>query len=237
MMLLSRVPMGRLDDPIPSLAAARWAFPLTGLVIGAIGWAVLHLSLLVGLAALPAAGTALLALALVTGGLHHDGLADLADGLGGGRNRDHCLEIMKDSRIGSFGALALILALLLAATSLAAVGEKMPLAAFLLVAVASRLMMLGALIAMPPARDTGLGHDAAAPLGAAWLPGAVATGILAIVAGPASIAVLVSVAVAGGAVAAIAHRRLGGQTGDVLGAIQVICESVGWLALSVLLTA
>jgi len=235
MMLLSRVPMGHLSDPVPSLAAACWAFPLTGLVIGAMGWAVLQLALLVGLTALPAAGLALVTLVLVTGGLHHDGLADLADGLGGGCDRDQRLDIMKDSRIGSFGALALLLCVLLAVASLGAAAETLTLAGFLLVAVTSRLAMLGVLMILPPAQGTGLGHDAAKRSGAAWVPGVLVVSLLALVVGPLSGGVLLAVAVAAGAVALIAYRRIGGQTGDVLGAVQVISECAGWLAVSVVL--
>ena len=108
LMLLTRLPVGRLKDPVPSLAEARWAYPLVGLVIGAIAWVAHHGALMLGLGPLPAALVALGAMVLVTGALHHDGLADFADGLGGGRDPDHRLEIMRDSRIGSYGALALI---------------------------------------------------------------------------------------------------------------------------------
>lgn len=76
--------MGRLGDPIPAIAAALWALPLTGVVIGAIEWAALHVSLAVGVAAHAAAGPAPRALALVAGGRHHDARADPAAGLKAG---------------------------------------------------------------------------------------------------------------------------------------------------------
>lgn len=235
LMLLSRLPAGRLKEPVPSLAEARWAYPLVGLVIGIMGWATLQLALIVGLGPLPSAALALLTLALVTGGLHHDGLADFADGIGGGRDRSHCLGIMQDSRIGSYGALALIFAVVIGAVALAEIAEKLPLSPLLLVSVSSRLIMLAVLIALPPARSGGLGHSAAARTGMTWLPGAIVTALLAVAVGPLSVALLVLVALAGCTVAVIARRHLGGQTGDVLGAVQMVSEVAGWLALSMIL--
>ena len=101
-MLLTRLPVGRFTVAPPPLNAAIWAYPLVGLPIGAVIWAVSAGAIY--LTALPATIAAVLALGamlMATGGLHADGLADTADGLGGGRDRAHCLEIMKDSRIGA----------------------------------------------------------------------------------------------------------------------------------------
>ncbi len=120
LMLLSRLPAGRIEGAAPNLADARWAFPLVGLALGLIGWAVHAGALASGAPAPVAAVRALAALALATGALHFDGLADFADGIGGGRDRAHALEIMRDSRVGSYGVLALIL---IVALWLAALGE------------------------------------------------------------------------------------------------------------------
>lgn len=234
-MLLTRLPVGRLRDPVPTLAQAGWAFPLVGLVVGAILWAVLHSAMAAGLAALPSALIALTATALVTGGLHHDGLADFADGIGGGKDRDDRLRIMRDSRIGSYGALALIFAVFAGASALAETAGELRLAAAVLVAVWSRQVMLAVLVMLPPARPDGLGRGAAGRPGAfqpALAVGPVLSVILAIMLGWQGLCVLIACACVGFGIAALARRRLGGQTGDVLGAVQLATEVTGWLVLS-----
>jgi len=236
-MLLTRLPAGRLADPVPSLAQARWAFPLIGLPVGALAWAAQAGGLALGLDPLVAALAALAAAALVTGALHLDGLADFADGIGGGRDRGHCLEIMRDSRIGSYGVLALIFAVALAAGALASFGHAAPLPVFLFTATASRLAMLVLLDRLPPARSDGLGRRAAGAAPGGWVPGAAATLGLAIWAGPGTGAALLAVAAVAILVARLALRRIGGQTGDVLGAAQVMTETAAILTLSAFLPA
>ncbi|HBC54660.1 MAG TPA: adenosylcobinamide-GDP ribazoletransferase, partial [Alphaproteobacteria bacterium] len=93
-------------------AALRYA-PLAGVIIGGVGAAIYALCLWLGLGPLLAAALAVAAMLLTTGALHEDGLSDVADGFGGGRDRDHKLAIMADSRIGTYGTAALILCLLL----------------------------------------------------------------------------------------------------------------------------
>lgn len=231
--MLTRLPVGRLHDPVPTLAEASWAFPLVGLPTALIGWAVLAAAQALGLAAPVAALLSVLALVLSTGALHHDGLADFADGIGGGTSRARRLEIMRDSRIGSYGVLALILAVGLEVAALSALPSP-PLAGFLLIAATSRLAMLGLLVALPPARREGLGHMAGRPRAAVLLPGAALVAALALAAGPAALGVLAAALLPVLWVAHLARRRLGGQTGDVLGAAQLTAEVAGWLALSAL---
>ncbi|MEL6316326.1 MAG: adenosylcobinamide-GDP ribazoletransferase, partial [Pseudomonadota bacterium] len=101
-------------------ARAAWAWPVVGAALGGAAAAALAGGLALGLPPGPAAAAALAALVLATGALHEDGLADLADGLGGGRDRARALEIMRDSRIGAFGAAALLLAFLARWSALAA---------------------------------------------------------------------------------------------------------------------
>ncbi|SLN55655.1 Cobalamin synthase [Roseivivax jejudonensis] len=229
LMLLTRLPVGRLVDPPPPLSAARWAYPLAGLPVGALGWAVLSLALAAGAPPLAAALLALGGMALVTGGLHHDGLADLADGLGGGRDRPHILDVMRDSRIGSYGVLALVFIIGVEAAALGALGPDADLGQFLFAAAASRLAMLCASGWMPPARDDGLGHSAAGGLGRAWAPGTVLCLALGLLLGPPALAAALVATLAVAAVAARVQSRLGGQTGDVLGAVQRIAEVAMWL--------
>ncbi|WP_327787100.1 adenosylcobinamide-GDP ribazoletransferase [Rhabdonatronobacter sediminivivens] len=234
-MLLTRLPAGRLADPAPGLAAGAWAFPLVGLLPGAVLWAVLAGALALGLAPMGAALLGLGAAALLTGGLHHDGLADCADGLGGGRDRAHALEIMRDSRIGTYGVLALVFAIGLGAAALAQIGAGLGLAQALLIGVASRMAMLGAMWALPPARDDGLGQQVRGVAPGALLPGALLLAGLALWTGAGSLWVLALMAASGALLARRAQRRLGGQTGDVLGAVQLASETAGWVALAALL--
>ncbi|SFR18144.1 adenosylcobinamide-GDP ribazoletransferase [Poseidonocella sedimentorum] len=235
LMLLTRLPSGQLAEPAPSLAAARWAYPLAGLVVGLGTWAGFALMLALGGTPGMAALAALLAGALLTGGLHHDGLADFADGIGGGRDRAHCLEIMRDSRIGSYGVLALVLVLALMGTSIAALGDRATIAPFLALACASRLFMLGAMTWLPPARADGLGHSAAGSGARALLPGLALCALLILFAGPAMVAALAPMALIVFTTARLARRRIGGQTGDVLGAVQLLTECGGWVALALML--
>lgn len=213
-LLLTRAPAGRLPEPAPTIAAAAWAFPLAGLIPGLLGAAMLAS----GLPVMLAAGLALAAQVVVTGALHEDGLADVADGFWGGRTHARRLEIMRDSRIGSYGTLALIVAAGLRWQAMALAGPV----ALILAAVASRVAPVALMAALPPARGDGMGHAAravtAGPLAAACVIG---LGPLLFVGG--TLPILVAV-MAVAALGLIARRKIGGQTGDVLGAGQQLAE-------------
>ena len=174
------------------------------------------------------------AAAWITGGLHWDGLADCADGLGGGHDRTRALEIMRDSRIGSYGVLALVFAIGLGASALAQFDGAVPLAAALVLGVSSRLAMVLLLLALPPARADGLGRQGAGIPASALLPGAICALVLIAWAGLAGLAALAACVIAAGSIGTLARRRLGGQTGDVLGATQVCAEILGLIALAAL---
>jgi adenosylcobinamide-GDP ribazoletransferase len=233
LMLLTRLPAGRLGEPVPTLAR-RLAFPLAGLAVGGVVAAVMAAGQALGWSAAVAAGVAMVAGLLATGGLHEDGLGDVADGFGGGHTRERKLEIMKDSRLGSYGAIALVMALGLRWLLLAQAGTPWRIVAL---AVASRALLVAALALMPAARSDGLGRSAsgvgvwrlAVGLG---LGGAVLLGGLGVLAGlAAGLGMVLAVALMGW----VACRQIGGQTGDVLGAMQLIGEIAGWLALVSLL--
>ena len=233
LMFFTRLPVGPLKHPPPTLGEAQWAYSLVGLVTGTLGWAVLHGALFLGVDSLSAALVALGAMALLTGGLHHDGLADFADGIGGCPDRARCLEIMRDSRIGTYGVLALIVTVGVGAAALGEIAGDLTLTAALLVSVVSRLAMLGVLIVLPATRGEGLGHGAAIPPRTTWLPGAILVAVLAVVVGWPALLVFSASGLVALLIGMIAYRRIGGQTGDVLGAVQLVSEAVGWLALSV----
>ncbi len=223
-----------------ALARGAWAFPLVGAVIGALGGGAFWLAAWIGLPPWVAATLALALMIVVTGGLHEDGLADLADGFGGGRTREHKLAIMRDSRIGAFGALALIMTLLLRAGALAAMTPAAALAALIASAALGRAAATVPLAALPPARDDGLGHDAGrVPVSlmlAAWaLAVLVSAGVVSALHAGAlphfwALAIIPAVAVAAAlSVAALARSQIGGVTGDVAGAAIVAAETAALL--------
>lgn len=233
LMMMTRLPVGRLADPAPTLDQASWAFPLAGLPVAVIGWAGFAGAGALGLSPVLAALVALAAMAWVTGALHHDGLADFADGIGGGRDKDHCLEIMRDSRIGSYGVVVLIFAVGMQASALSAAGA-IPLATFVFIALASRLMMLAQLVLLPPAREDGLGSAATSRSPKALLAGALALFTIAPFVGPETMVLMGAMCLPLAAIAWLAMRRIGGQTGDTLGATQLAAETFGWIAWSAL---
>ncbi len=239
----SRLPVatGRDGHGMPDFSRVSWATPIAGAIIGAIGAAALLTAAALGLPAFVSATGAVGALILATGGLHEDGLADLADGFGGGATREEKLAIMRDSRLGSYGVLALCVATLLRVGAVAALVERGILLAVFCVIVAaavSRAVGLIPLALLRPARADGAGSSAATPSAPALrvalcLGSAIA---LAPVFGGAALSqtvVAVMAAFAGAIVVTrLAERQVGGYTGDVLGAVQQIAEISALVALS-----
>ena len=233
-MLLSRLPMGVIRGEAPTMAASGWAWPLVGAAVGAIAAAACALALAIGSPPAMAALIALASVVLATGAMHEDGLADVADGFGGGRDRATKLEIMRDSRIGSYGVIALVLTFGLRWTGLTSVIDAgQSLAALIGLHAATRGALPMALVLMPAARSDGLGYAAK---GADFRPAvtAVALGILCLL--PlglgTALTVVIAVTLASTGIAAIAKRQIGGQTGDVMGAMQQVAECAGWLVLA-----
>lgn len=231
--LLSRLPMADEAVDVGRMAAAAWAWPLAGAVIGAISGAVGWASIWAGLPAAAVAGLVLTAQALTTGALHEDGLADTADGLWGGQSPARRLEIMKDSRIGSYGVLALVLVtgLRWSALTVLVAGGLWP--ALIAAGALSRVPMVALARRLPPARPGGLSAATGAPpRGAEAL--ALITGLAAalLLCGvPALLAALAALAVSAW-LARLAQQRIGGQTGDILGASQQLSEAAILLALA-----
>lgn len=228
--LLTRVPVPALPGAVFAQGArAVWAYPVVGLVLGALGAGVIQFLTVLGCGPWVAAGLALAVLVMVTGAMHEDGLADTADGLWGGFTRARRLEIMKDSRIGTYGVLALILA-----TGLrwGAYGQVTPYA-LVCALVMSRAMMPVVMYALPHARSDGLSHAVGQPgLGPLAIGLGLGLVICAMLVGPLT---LIAVAAAGGVtclLALLARSKLGGQTGDILGATQIVAEIAVLVALS-----
>jgi adenosylcobinamide-GDP ribazoletransferase len=226
---LTRLPLGPHSAPEDvSLAQTSWAFPLIGVVVGLFGGLAYALAVWLAIPPLPAALIALGVTIVITGGLHEDGLADTADALGAA-DREAKLAIMRDSRIGSFGVLALILSVALRAASLAAIGGGGRVAAALIAAHAvGRGFLPLVLRGFESARDDGLGAaagkpDAAVAWSAAGFAALIACFTLDFLPG------LVALCAAGLVVwlrAGVAQRQLGGYTGDVLGALEQGGETV-----------
>lgn len=231
---LTRVPLpirGPLDDGAHARAMA-W-FALVGLMVGFIGGGAYTLAVLAGLPAWPAALLAVGATAMVTGALHEDGLADMADGIGGGRTREDKLEIMRDSRLGTYGGLALMIALSLRVAAIVAFTDPLTVAPAMAAAGAiSRAFVPLVAWRMRAARNDGLAAGAGRPPGrnvASCLMMGVAMAILLL--GAKVLAPIVVAGLAVGAVSLVASRHLGGYTGDVLGAVQQCAEIAFLLAL------
>jgi adenosylcobinamide-GDP ribazoletransferase len=226
--LLTRAPMPHPDAAMPAgLARAQRAFPLIGALIG-LFVGLVDLSLLsIGIPLPTAAALALGASAALTGALHEDGLADVGDGFGGGRDRAAKLSIMRDSRLGTYGAIVLLVSFSARLSALV----SLPAAAIvpgLVVAHALGRAALPVLAAsMPYARDDGLGKSAGRPEAASAITAvifAVVIALLCLSAKAALLAVAVTVAAAA-AVALLAWRQIGGVTGDVFGATEQVAET------------
>jgi adenosylcobinamide-GDP ribazoletransferase len=216
-------PIGGAD-----IARASWALPVIGVLVGGSGALVywitcyFHLPPPVG-AALAVAGTL-----VATGCLHEDGLADTFDGIGGG-SRERKLEIMRDSRIGTYGACALVLSLVLRVAAVASLAGPRPVALALIAAHAgARATMPLFLYWVPPARPDGLSADAGRPPASS----VVAAGLLALVVllcslgTGRSIVALVLLLVVLGVMRRLCLRQIGGQTGDAAGALEQLGEVV-----------
>ncbi|MGY3507977.1 adenosylcobinamide-GDP ribazoletransferase [Bradyrhizobium lupini] len=206
-----------------AVARATWALPVAGLLVGLAGALVYKVASLLGLSPNLAALLALAATALVTGALHEDGLADTADGLGGGRTRERKLEIMRDSRIGTYGVCALILSFGLRWSALATIANPWAVALALCAAhTAARAGLPAFMSQVAPARPDGLSASAGSPPSRS-VAIAFAVGILALVLalGPGKALVsLILLALSGLMLARLAIRQIGGQTGDILGAFE-----------------
>lgn len=218
----------------PSLKRIAYAVPLAGAVIGGLGGLVLALAILLHLPVLPASILAVTAMVLMTGAFHEDGLADTADGFGGGRDRAHRLEIMRDSRIGTFGGAALVLSLLLRVSAIDALvlaaGPWRTIAILAAAGAASRAAGIALLEILDPARADGASTAAGRPgpegFVAASLSAAILVALLLVpTLGIRAAAVgLVAPVLCLFVISRLSNAKIGGQTGDVAGATQQVAE-------------
>lgn len=227
---LTRLPL-RHDAPVAKgdLAQALWSAPLVGVVVGFAGALVFAVALALHVPLLPAAVLAVATTTVLTGALHEDGLADVADGFGGGATRERKLEIMRDSRIGTYGVVALILSFTLRVCAIAELGDDEAVFAALIAAHAGGRAMIPLFMQIvPSARADGLAADAGMPTSPVSFA-AVAIGAAAVLLAlgiKAGLITLVLLVGAGAFMAWLSWRQIQGQTGDVLGALEQAGEMV-----------
>ena len=229
----SRLPTGSSPHQQPNMGRIAMALPLASIAIG-IGPALLLIGgTLIGLPSYFAAALAVGAMVIASGAMADDALADAMDGLFGGHSVERRLEIMKDSRHGTYGVAALCLFILMRVAALGAVAAINPLAAGAIWLAASIVGRSGALwlaVALPPARAGGASATAGRLSGQSFAVGAVFAAILLFVlGGPATslvglgFALLVALGVIAGWTA-LCRRLVGGQTGDLIGALGALVE-------------
>jgi adenosylcobinamide-GDP ribazoletransferase len=231
---LTRLPMPypeRASDT--NFARAYRVFPLVGAAIGAaVGLFYLGMRV-INLPDVAAAALALGASALLTGALHEDGLADVADGFGGGRDAAAKLEIMRDSRLGTYGALILMVSFVAKLSALLALPDAIVVQSLIVAHALARGVLPLMAMSLPLARKDGLAANA----GRADLPTAATAGAFALIIALLSLPLIealcaVVVAVTGAiGIGWLAQRQIGGQTGDVLGAAEQVSETAVLLLL------
>jgi adenosylcobinamide-GDP ribazoletransferase len=229
---LTRVPgrwFGTAQAAAPNLGRAARLFPLAGAIIGLAGGVVVALAAWLGLTPLVAISLAVATTVLLTGALHEDGLADTIDGFGGGRTAEQKLDIMDDSRIGTYGALALLFSVLLRVAALTAIAEAGVLAAalaFIAAESASRATMVRLWYSLPAARVGSLAETGGSPDDRAMLTALAVAGVIVLVTiipkfgFMAAIVAAIVLGLAAYWFTRLASRQIGGRTGDTLGACQ-----------------
>lgn len=241
---LSRLPVSDryFDHHDMVVADSSHAYALAGVVIAFPAGVVLFVLLASGVAPLFACAIAITCLVITTGALHEDGLADCADGFWGGRERDSILMIMKDSTIGAYGTLALVMISLLRVTGLMAIaaGSSAIAVALALLAVAaiSRAGMVWHWHILPAAKADGVAASAGRPDGDSMVFAVLsACGLVAVLGFAAGgiagvLTVFLLSAIVCTVFSRIARNKIGGHTGDTIGATQLVCEAAALLGLA-----
>jgi adenosylcobinamide-GDP ribazoletransferase len=226
---LTRIPVRHASCTPEAIGRSASVFPLVGALVGTVAVMVLWTVRQVLPATLTATVVVLSGIVL-TGALHLDGLADVADGFGGGRTRDDVLRIMRDHQIGTYGAIALIMALLFQVAAIASLIERDAAGRFLVIApAASRWAMVLLGRRLPYARaDAGLGRALTDHVRDrdVWESTALVLLISTLLGGWSGIVSLVVTLVLTAGVGFVCWRRIGGVTGDTLGANAVLCETM-----------
>jgi adenosylcobinamide-GDP ribazoletransferase len=233
---LTRLPMPHPEGAMPpNFVRAQRMFGVVGALIGgAVGLLCLGLRT-IGVPDLAAAALALGAGAILTGALHEDGLADVADGFGGGRDVAAKLEIMRDSRLGTYGALILLVSFVAKLSALAAIPDGDVVQSLISAHALARGVLPWMAMSLPYARKDGLAANAGRPDAAtAAIAAALALAIaLLLLPWMSALCAALVAGLSGFGMARLARRQIGGQTGDVLGGAEQVAET----AILVLLAA
>jgi adenosylcobinamide-GDP ribazoletransferase len=251
LMLLTRLPLpAGTPPPGQNMARAAWIFPFVGALIGLGAGVVFLIANRLGLGIASATLLAIGWQVLITGALHEDGLADTADGFGGGRDREHKLAIMRDSRIGTYGVVALLLVFSLRfaaieelASNLLSLTDEIDetvshtgaiMIALTVAGAVSRSAMTLVWYILPPAREDGLAVSGGKVPLASLIVSLGFSVLIALILLPGfgfAVALAVPLVLALG-MALLAWRQIGGHTGDVLGATQQLAEITVLLSIS-----
>lgn len=225
--LLTRLPLRLSTAKVTARgAASAWAFPIVGIFIGLMAAASAAAVHFLGLPSAVAAIVAILVPVMLTGAMHEDGLADTADGFWGGWDKARRLEIMKDSHIGTYGTLAIGLSLLLRGVLITAlVGQEEYMQGLILAAMMSRASMVGLMTFSPNARGGGLSSSYGRPSNAVSLIAVIICICTALLIIPSHAVSITFIACLSTILCGLyAKAKIGGQTGDVLGATQQVTE-------------
>ena len=225
--LLTRLPLPEHDwDNTRPAAMAAWAYPLVGLLVGLLASTFAAILIRIGLPTGMVAAAILLGLSILTGAMHEDGLADAADGLWGGTTPERRLEIMKDSHIGAYGVIALVAGFALRWSALSALLAGGWLwSPVLVAAIISRAAMAYLMDTLPNARTSGLSNLTGRPgKPAPRIAAAISAAAVVLGFGLPGLWVLLTATMALLLSATIARHKIGGQTGDILGATQQVTE-------------
>jgi adenosylcobinamide-GDP ribazoletransferase len=235
---LTRISFPAINPGDRQLLRTGWCFPVVGAIVGALGALLACIAQSLGIPEFACALLALAGTALLTGALHEDGLADLSDGFGGGVDKPAKIAIMRDSRIGAYGVLSLILVSGLKASAIAAfLGAGDTASVFLAMVVAhagARGLMVPVALWLPNASDEGLAKMAGSPKRSTAQIALTISAALLLLFCPffTAMAAGVVACAAAGIVAGLARRQIGGYTGDVLGAVEQTAETAILLALA-----
>lgn len=237
LIFFTRLPLARFGSPDRRLGEAIWAAPIAGLAVALIGALTFAVVDFLGVPSLPAAGITLAAIMLTTGLLHEDGLSDVADGFGGGKTVERKLEIMHDSRLGTYGAAALVVASLIRWSALANLAAHDQMLIGLIAAeVASRSIFARLLIDTPLAAQGGLASTVGAISDrSAWTSLAIGAAALLFLGPFAAFVTALACLVVVVAFRQLCLRQIGGLNGDTLGAAQQLVEITVLVAATVVL--
>lgn len=231
---LTRIPIADRTEGAtepPDFRSSAWTFPVVGIVVGLGGGLVYVLATGLGLSPLLAGALSVTATVLLTGAIHEDGLSDTVDGFGGGKTATAKLEIMRDHHIGAYGAIALVLSVLLRVAAITEVSQRGAWAVLGLLIAAeaiSRAAIVRLWHDLPAARVDGLSKDTGSPDGRATMTALAVAVVIVAVAGIAAAGFFATLIAAAGTAAAvfvftgICRNQIGGQTGDTLGAVQQV---------------